>query len=294
VEHLEGRVAVVTGGASGIGRGLAVRFAAEGMEVVLADIEQAPLDAAVAELKASGASAIGVRTDVSRLEDVQNLAERTLDAFGAVHVVCNNAGVDTGAPFSDIPITMWQWILGVNLWGVIHGCHVFLPILRRQQEGHIVNTSSTSTSIGYMPTGGAYVTSKFAINGLTETLYRELEQAGEPIGVSLLIPGPVDTRIPDSERNIPDSLPALADHPARRALVEALRAGGSDGLMAPSEVAEHVVRGIRERRFHILTHPDATTGAIETRLQWMRTNVPAPSNPALEPWVAHRGGSSAG
>jgi len=170
---------------------------------------------------------------------------------------------------------------------VIHGCHVFLPLLRRQDEGHIVNTSSTATSLGYMPTGGAYVTSKFAINGLTETLYRELEQAGETVGVSLLIPGPTATRLADCERNIPEELPGLAEHPARRSLLAMLRAGGSDGLMEPSEVAEAVVRGIRERRFYILTHPDAATAAIEARLQWMRTNVPPPSNPELEPWAAH-------
>jgi NAD(P)-dependent dehydrogenase (short-subunit alcohol dehydrogenase family) len=115
VQQLAGRVAVVTGAASGIGRGLAVRFAAEGMKVVLADVEQPALEDAVAELEAAGAEAIGVRTDVSQIEDVERLAERTLEAFGAVHVVVNNAGVDTGAPFADITLEMWRWILGVNL-----------------------------------------------------------------------------------------------------------------------------------------------------------------------------------
>lgn len=287
MEELRGRVAVVTGAASGIGRGLAERFAHERMKVVLADVEDDALDAAAEALRAAGAEAIAVHTDVSRLADVEALAERTLEAFGAVHVVCNNAGVDTGAPFSDISMAMWHWILGVNLWGVIHGCHVFLPLLRRQGEGHIVNTSSTVTSLGYMPTGGAYVTSKFAINGLTETLYRELAMAGEPIGVSLLIPGPVDTRIPDAERNLPAEVPPLAGHPTRAALVAALQAGGSGGLMAPSEVADHVVRGIRERRFHILTHPEASLESLAGRLAWMRTGVEPPANPELEPWSAH-------
>ncbi|MGH2849674.1 MAG: SDR family NAD(P)-dependent oxidoreductase [Solirubrobacteraceae bacterium] len=287
MERLEGRVAVVTGAASGIGRGLADRFAAEGMKVVLADVEPLALDVAVEELRATGAQVLGVRTDVSRIEDVETLAACTLDAFGAVHVLCNNAGVDTGAPFAEISLPMWHWILGVNLWGAVHGCRVFLPLLRQQDEGHIVNVSSTVTSIGYMPTGGAYVTSKFAINGLTETLFRELDEAGDSVGVSLLIPGPVDTRIPDSERNLPATVPGLAGNRARLALVETLRAGGSDGLMAPSEVADHVVRGIRERRFYILTHPDAATDAIEARLEWMRSNERPPPNPALEPWVAH-------
>jgi NAD(P)-dependent dehydrogenase (short-subunit alcohol dehydrogenase family) len=289
VEELRGRVAVVTGAASGIGRGLAERFAGEGMHVVLADVEVEPLEAATAALRAGGAEAIAVPTDVSRLADVEALAQRTLEAFGAVHVVANNAGVDAGAPFADISMAMWHWILGVNLWGVIHGCHVFLPLLRSQGEGHIVNTSSTVTSLGYMPTGDAYVTSKFAINGLTETLYRELTMAGEPIGVSLLIPGPVDTRIPDSERNLPDGVPSLAGHPVRAALLATLRAGGSGGLMAPSEVADHVVRAIRERRFHVLTHPQSSLRALAARLEWMRSGVEPAANPELEPWSAHPG-----
>jgi short-subunit dehydrogenase len=140
--------------------------------------------------------------------------------------------------------------------------------------------------IGYMPTGTAYVTSKFAISGFTETLYRELRMADDPVGVSLLIPGPIDTRIPDAERNRPAEVPGLADNPARLALGQQLRAGGSEGLMAPSEVAALVVDGIRARRFHIVTHPETSVEALQARAQWMATGVEPPANPVLEPWTA--------
>jgi NAD(P)-dependent dehydrogenase (short-subunit alcohol dehydrogenase family) len=231
---------------------------------------------------------LGVPTDVSRIDDVRALADAAVAAYGAVHVVCNNAGVDTGAPFGEISLQTWDWILRVNLWGVIHGSHVFLPLLQAQGEGHIVNTTSTVTMIGYMPTGTAYVTSKAAISGFTETLFRELQMAGDPVGVSLLIPGPVDTRIPDAERNRPDGVPGLADNPARLALAEQLRAGGSEGLMAPSEVAALVVDGIRARRLHILTHPQTSVEAWQERGRWMADGVQPPANPILEPWTAAR------
>jgi NAD(P)-dependent dehydrogenase (short-subunit alcohol dehydrogenase family) len=142
MRRLTGRVAVVTGAASGIGRAMAARFAAEGMRCVLADVETEPLDRAVAELRRSGAAAIGVRTDVASAADVRALADRAVAEFGAVHVLCNNAGVGSGSDFSTIPLEVWEWVLGVTLWGVIHGCRTFLPILLEQDEAHIVNTSS--------------------------------------------------------------------------------------------------------------------------------------------------------
>jgi NAD(P)-dependent dehydrogenase (short-subunit alcohol dehydrogenase family) len=148
MRQLAGRVAVVTGAASGIGRSLAARFAAEGMRCVLADVEEPALETAVADLRSSGAEAIGVRTDVANADDVRALAERTLDQFGAVHLLCNNAGVGTGSDFANIPLEVWEWVLGVSLWGVIHGCRTFLPLLLEQDEAHIVNTSSMAALNG--------------------------------------------------------------------------------------------------------------------------------------------------
>ena len=172
MQDFQDKVAVITGGASGMGRAFADRFAAEGMKLVLADIEEPELARAVDELKAAGADAIGVRTDVARIEDVQALRERVLEAFGAVHVVCNNAGV-AGGSVIDSPIEMWQWVLGVNLWGVIHGCNVFLPDLLEQDDGHIVNTASIA-GLGGAAGLGVYCTSKFAVVGLSESLHHDL------------------------------------------------------------------------------------------------------------------------
>src|SRR5262249_46673520 len=141
MQELRGKVVVITGGASGMGRAFADRFAAEGMNLVLADIEEDALARAVDELRGVGAEATGLRTDVAQLADVEALGDHALDVFGAVHVVCNNAGV-AGGSIIDAPIEVWRWVVGVNLWGVIHGCHVFLPLLLEQDEGHIVNTAS--------------------------------------------------------------------------------------------------------------------------------------------------------
>jgi NAD(P)-dependent dehydrogenase (short-subunit alcohol dehydrogenase family) len=199
VKELSGRIAVVTGAASGIGRALASSFVAAGMSVVLADVEQEPLDLAVRELRDTGGQVLGVPTDVSRLDQVEALAEETMSRFGAVHVVCNNAGVGSGAALAEIPLEVWQWVMGVNFWGVLYGCQVFLPLLRRQPEGHIVNTASVAALCGEAPTTAPYVASKAAVLGLSEVLQRELEDAGEPIGVSVLLPGPVNTNIPTSE-----------------------------------------------------------------------------------------------
>lgn len=275
MRELRERVAVVTGAASGIGLGLARRFAAEGMKVVLADIEPAALDAAVEELRASGGSVVGAIADVSRIEDVEALAATAVDAFGGVHLVCNNAGVDSGAPFSEISQETWDWVLGVNLHGVLNGCRVFLPLLREQPEGHIVNTSSMVGLTGFLPTGTPYAVSKFAVLGLSEMLCHELALAGDTVGVSVLCPGAVDTRMPDAERNLPPGVPPMATHPARAALIEVLRRGGVEGL-SPAQVAEDVVTAVRERRFFVLPHRDEALAAVEARLAWMRSGERPP------------------
>jgi len=174
MREFRGRVAVVTGAASGIGRALAGRFAAEGMRCVLADVDDGALHRAVGELRRDGTAAIGVRTDVASAADVQALADTTVSEFGAVHLVCNNAGVGVGSDFAKIPLDVWEWVLGVDLWGVIHGCRTFLPLLLEQDEAHIVNTSSMAALNGH-PLGQApYTTAKFGVLGLSQNLFFEL------------------------------------------------------------------------------------------------------------------------
>jgi NAD(P)-dependent dehydrogenase (short-subunit alcohol dehydrogenase family) len=260
---------VVTGAASGIGRALASSFVAEGMSVVLADVEQEPLDLAVRELRNAGGQVLGVPTDVSRLEQVEALAEQTMSRFGAVHVVCNNAGVGSGASLAEIPLEVWHWVMGVNFWGVLYGCRVFLPLLRRQPEGHIVNTASVAALCGEAPTTGPYVASKAAVLGMSETLQRELEDAGEPIGVSVLLPGPVNTNIPTSERNRPSGVPSLRDHPSQALAQEFLRSVMGTTWLEPDQVAAMVVAAIRNNRFYIVTHPERTIDIVRKRLEPM-------------------------
>jgi NAD(P)-dependent dehydrogenase (short-subunit alcohol dehydrogenase family) len=280
VEEFEGKVAVVTGAASGIGLGLAERFVQEGMKVVLADVEAPALERAAQELRDRGGDVLGVRTDVSRLEDVEALAARTIDAYGAVHVVCNNAGVESGASFADIPVATWEWVLGVDLLGTIYGIRTFLPLLREHApDGHIVNTSSIAGLDAQLLTTAPYVAAKHAVVGMTEQLFFELAAADERIGISVLCPGLVATNIPTSERNRPADVPSSLDQPSRAQLNE-FRAQADIGGMPPAEVAELVVQAIRERRFYILTHPEEAELAVKARLRWITENVP-PAAPAL-------------
>ncbi|MGP3916604.1 SDR family NAD(P)-dependent oxidoreductase [Nonomuraea sp. 10N515B] len=270
MRQLNERVAVVTGGASGIGRGLVNQFAAEGMKVVIADIEKGPLDHAVSEVVATGAEAIGVVTDVADRAAVENLAAATMDAFGAVHVLCNNAGVETGGAFQDIPLAGWRWVIEVNLFGVIHGCQVFLPLLRQQEEGHIVNTASVAAFDTGTPTMAPYTASKCAVLGLSENLALELRAAGAHIGVSLLAPGFVRTRIPDAERNLPAGVPSANDA-TRKSVLDFMATMIKTQGLDPAAVAEHVVKAIRENRFYVLTHPDMALTPMRRRLAWMES-----------------------
>jgi NAD(P)-dependent dehydrogenase (short-subunit alcohol dehydrogenase family) len=274
MEQFEGRVAVVTGAASGIGKALAERFAAEGMKVVLADVEPEPLDAAVEAIRSTGADVLGVRTDVSSAEQVQALADATLERFGAVHILCNNAGVETGAAFADIPQRAWEWVLDLNLWGVLHGCRIFLPLIREQGEGHVVNTASLAAFATGLPTFAPYTTSKFAILAASECLALELLAGGEDIGVTVLCPGVVNTRMPDAEPNRPADVPSSESDPMRQSILGQLRSLAAGTGMDPAEVAGMVVNAIRERRFFVLTHPEEAFAAVERRLEWMRTGVP--------------------
>jgi NAD(P)-dependent dehydrogenase (short-subunit alcohol dehydrogenase family) len=296
MRQLNGRVAVVTGAASGIGRALAARFAAEGMRCVLADVEESALERAVGDLRRSGAAAVGVRADVSSAADVQALADRVIAEFGAVHVLCNNAGVGGGTDFAKIPLDVWEWVLGVNLWGVIHGCRTFLPLLLEQDEGHIVNTSSMAALNGH-PLGLApYTVSKFGVLGLSQNLFFELA-ATTPghVGVSVLIPGLTRTRIFESIRNVPATVTAPPPSSFARSSVAAL-SGVWDSAMAPEKVADAVTDAIREQRFYILPYPDEALDMAGQQLRWMRTNVPLVPGPGVartaDPRAAAPGGEA--
>jgi NAD(P)-dependent dehydrogenase (short-subunit alcohol dehydrogenase family) len=282
MREFRSKVAVVTGGASGIGRALVDRFAQEGMKVVVADVEQAALDLAVTELREAGAEAIGVRTDVTDPEQVQNLADLAVGEFGAVHVLCNNAGVEGGALFSDMSVKTWKWVFDVNFWGPLYGCRSFLPILRQQEEAHIVTTASHAAFATGLPTFHAYVASKAAVAAMTANLERELSTTDPHVGVSLLVPGLVKTRMNASERNRPADVPAT-DADALRITIHRDIERATDKVGIPSEdVAQLVIDGIRERRFYLLTHPEMTVAAVESELTWLQGG-PAPVPPAGDP-----------
>lgn len=267
------RVAVITGGASGIGFATAERLAAEGMKVVLADIEPGALDAAAEKLEKAGAQVLAVRTDVSRAADVERLAKLALERFGGVHVVFNNAGVAVTGEAWENSLADWQWVLGVNLWGVIHGIHTFVPILLRQNEpGHVVNTASMA-GLTSNPGMAIYNVTKHAVVTLTETLHGDLALRGSPVRASLLCPGFISTRIMDSARNRQsdprEDPPTPAASQLGVAIDLALREGVKQGY-APRVVAEQVFEAIRDERFYIFPAQPEIFAAVEQRLDDVR------------------------
>ena len=273
MQELTGKVAVVTGAASGIGLALAQRFAAEGMRVVLADVDEPALARAVSDLRRAGAEAAGIPTDVSDAGAVQRLADGAIDAFGAVHVVCNNAGVSGHGPMAELSLERWQWALGVNLWGVIHGVRAFLPLLLAQGEGHIVNTAS-SAGLGGSAFAGPYCTSKFAVVGLSESLWHELAALESHVGVSVLCPGFVRTQIADSERSRPDYVEPRPASPLRPGARRSGRDMVATGI-EPAVVADAVCAAVREGRFYVLPHERVAITVTGRRLAWM-LGGPAP------------------
>ncbi len=265
MELTAGKVAVVTGAASGIGFAMAERFARAGLRVVLADVEQAAVREAAERIDPGRATTLAVTTDVSDEAAVQVLAAETVDRFGAVHLVCNNAGVAGGGDPWFGPISTWHWILGVNLWGVIHGIRAFLPHLIAQGEGHIVTTASAA---GLLPGAGpSYDASKHAVVALSEDLYTAMSLAGIRVGVSVLCRGWVHTRIGDAARNWPEQLGEVPPRsPVAGVMTEHFRRAIGEG-MAPAAVAELVADAVRADQFWIFTDPAFTEVAAH---RWHR------------------------
>lgn len=278
MRELQDRVAVVTGAASGIGNALARCFAREGMRVVLADVEAPALAKAVDALAAEGARVVGVPTDVSSAEQVDALARAAFDTFGSVHVLCNNAGVWGGTHGSRLwehTRADWEWTLGVNLWGVVHGIRAFIPrMLAQDSEGHVVNTASLA---GLMSGRDIYGASKHAVVSISESLHHDLAAAGSKLGVSVLCPGLVDTRIFAAGRNRPESLrdaePSTAqrDTPAEQERVLADRLRTLPGVLSPDDVARRVLEAVREERFWILPHGDRLDEVLRRRFDGILT-----------------------
>ena len=290
MNDFNGRVAVITGAASGIGMGLAEKAAGEGMKVVLADIEEQALAEVERHLKSNGATTLALRTDVSKIGDVEALARKALDAFGSVDLLCNNAGV-TMRPRTrriwECTVGDWQWILGVNLFGVVHGVRTFTPIMLDQGSvGHIVNTASVAGLVS-APLLGVYKASKHAVVSISETLFHELREANAKVGVSVLCPGYVATQIGGAARNRPAELTTGPDTstPAERAFESAVDKAQQDTTrdsLPPIAVAEEVFDAVRQGRFYIVTGATNFLPGIHARADDVRAlRNPSPPQPRV-------------
>jgi NAD(P)-dependent dehydrogenase (short-subunit alcohol dehydrogenase family) len=257
-----GTVAVVTGGASGIGLGLANGFAAAGCSVVLADVQAEALETAASEVGAHGGDVMTMVTDVSRADQVEALAAATVERFGAVHVVCNNAGVGgAGDPWTG-PIETWEWVMGVNFWGVVHGVRAFLPHIVMSGGGHIVNTASIA---GVFPgmTAAPYDASKHAVVAISEDLFLSLQAGGIPVGVSCLCPGWVRTGIAESDRNWPTELGELPEADPVMEIARGYLRRAIDEGMQPAAVADLVLGAIRAGRFWVFPQREFLQLAVD-------------------------------
>jgi NAD(P)-dependent dehydrogenase (short-subunit alcohol dehydrogenase family) len=281
METFEGGVAVVTGGASGLGLAMAQRFADAGMNIVIGDIEAEPLAMAEAAIAAKGVKVLPKRTDVAKADNVEALAESAYRHFGKVNILCNNAGVG-GSPGAmwELSEADWKWVLDVDLWSVVHGVRSFVPrMIASGEEAHVVNTASVAGLVSGA-VGGPYTVAKFGVVALSEQLYFELARAGHNIGVSVLCPGFVNTNIYDSGRNRqaeygqPNVAPS-PDGEQRRAMLEAMR----NTMLQPAEIGELVFEAVRTRNLYIVpTGGDALESAVRARLE----NVVERKNPAVQ------------
>jgi NAD(P)-dependent dehydrogenase (short-subunit alcohol dehydrogenase family) len=272
MKNFKDKVAVITGGASGFGREFANIGARLGMKLVLADVQQDALDRAKTELEAQGVQVLALLCDVRKAEQVQVLADATMARFGAVHLVFNNAGVGSGGLIWENSQADWEWVLGVNLWGVIHGVHIFTPLMLEcaksepGYEGHIVNTASMAGLLN-APTMGVYNVSKHAVVSLSETLYHDLKLVEAPIGASVLCPYFVPTGIHQSHRNRPGDVKGEAKPTASQRAAQAMSEKAvSSGKVSAAEVAEWTFDAIRNDRFYIFSHPNAL-GNVQKRME---------------------------
>ncbi|MES2038647.1 MAG: SDR family oxidoreductase [Pseudomonadota bacterium] len=265
------RVAVITGGASGFGREFAIIGARLGMKLVLADVQQDALDKTKAELEAQGAQVLAMRCDIRHAEEVQALADATMEKFGAVHLVFNNAGVGSGGLIWENTQADWDWVIGVNLWGVIHGVRIFTNLMLEcakkdpQFEGHIVNTASMAGLLN-APTMGVYNVSKHAVVSLSESLYQDLKLVEAPIGASVLCPYFVPTGISQSHRNRPEDVPGSAPTASQRAAQAMSDKAVNSGKVTAEEVAENTFKAIADDQFYIFSHPGAL-GNVQERME---------------------------
>ncbi|MEK6211329.1 MAG: SDR family oxidoreductase [Pseudomonadota bacterium] len=267
MKEFKDRVAVVTGAASGLGRAMALRFAREGMKIVLADVQADALKKTEAEFEQAGFPILAVRTDVSKGKDVEALADKAFKTFGGVHVLCNNAGVAPGGTVWEHTEKDWEWTLGVNVWGVIHGIRAFVPrMLEQNVDCHVVNTASVAGLLS-LPGMSVYCVSKHSVVTLTECLHHDLVEFGAKVRASVLCPAYVPTGISDSERNRPASLhEGKKKSPEDLKREEQLRHAVQSGRISAEQIAEIVLEAIRTEKFYILPHQKIKP-AIETRMQ---------------------------
>jgi len=262
MNDLKGKVAVVTGAASGLGRAMALAFADEGMHVALGDV--ADVSDTFAQVEAKGVSAVALRVDVSRQEDVERVAQLVDRDLGGADLVCNNAGVSPLAAAWEGSLGDWQWIVGVNLWGVIHGVRSFVPRLMARGSGHVVNTASVAGLIS-PPGSAAYNVTKHAVVAYSETLHHDLRERGSAVGVSVLCPAYVPTGIADSERNRPANVEPSVKTKETLAREQMLKKAVTSGRLSADDVARAVVQAVKDERFYVLTHP-RIKGAIRARM----------------------------